>query len=419
MADEKSPFPGASGPSERRRPAPTIDLKATEVASDPPPGSAPLREAAEQQEPPPQESASASASAAARRAEFVRRSRAFWPVIGAGIAGAVLTLAIVGLVWLATGRDDQTAIEARIAKLERELADLAKQPASPNPDLVARLQKLETQVGTLAAAPARPGDPGLAGRVTTIDGEIRSLRDMTEALSGRTQDIAAGVADARRRADANAAALAELAQKPAPPTSPAADSGDTSAMLSALMDRVAALEARPSGADDHAARTALVAATLAAAVERGASFTAELKAAQTAGGKALAPLEPFAASGLPSPNALARELAGLEPELLAATEPPRASGGYLEKLKANAGKLFDVQPVDQAPAGDEPGAIVVRAEFKASHGDFDGALTDLGKLPAPARAMAQPWIEKAQARMAALAASRKFAADALAALGGP
>ena len=40
-------------------------------------------------------------------------------------------------------------------------------------------------------------------------------------------------------------------------------------------------------------------------------------------------------------------------------------------------------------------------------------------LPDGARSAAEPWIKKAQAREAAIAASRRVAADALAALGRP
>jgi len=40
-------------------------------------------------------------------------------------------------------------------------------------------------------------------------------------------------------------------------------------------------------------------------------------------------------------------------------------------------------------------------------------------LPDPARTLAAPWVKKAEAREAAIAASRRIAADALAALGKP
>jgi hypothetical protein len=53
----------------------------------------------------------------------------------------------------------------------------------------------------------------------------------------------------------------------------------------------------------------------------------------------------------------------------------------------------------------------------ALQADLPGAIKELAKLPAPARAAAQAWIAKAQARLAAIAASRRFAADAFAALG--
>jgi hypothetical protein len=419
MQDEPKPSSGKPGQPERRRPAPTIDLKATEIASDPPPDAAAEPEqppAPERPKPPPQDGANPDAS----RAERPRLAFPFWLPIGAGIAGAALTLAVAGLVMLATRDSDPGAVEQRIASLERRTADLSSRPAAPNPDLAARLQKLEAQVGALSTSPAvSAGDPALASRLAGIEAELHSLHDMAEALSGRTEDLAAGVADVRKRADANAAALAELAQKPAPSAKPDESPDVMAAMLAELADRVGALESRTPAAADRAARTAAAAGALAAAVERGAPFAAELKAAQAQASdpKLLAPLEPFAAAGLPSPSVLARELAALEPQLLAAEPAPAGQGGYLEKLKANASRL--IQFGDQAPSGDEPSAVVVRAEFKVSHGEVSEALADLAKLPAPAREKVKPWIEKAEARMAALAASRKFTADSLAALGRP
>jgi hypothetical protein len=75
-----------------------------------------------------------------------------------------------------------------------------------------------------------------------------------------------------------------------------------------------------------------------------------------------------------------------------------------------------VRPAEEI-AGADPAAVVSRAEAKAARADLAGALAELGELPAAARAPAEPWIKKAQARAAALEASRRLAADALAALG--
>src|SRR5262245_47738271 len=128
------------------------------------------------------------------------------------------------------------------------------------------------------------------------------------------------------------------------------------------------------------------------------------------------PLEPYAASGLPSAATLSRELMGLLGTLAQASGTTPRDGGFLERLQANAERLVRIRPLDEPP-GDDPAAVLVRIEQRASQADLPGALAELAKLPAPARAAAQAWIAKAQARLAAVAASRRFAADAFAALG--
>ena len=91
-------------------------------------------------------------------------------------------------------------------------------------------------------------------------------------------------------------------------------------------------------------------------------------------------------------------------------------GGFLERLQANAGKLVRIRPVD-APPGDDPSAVLARLEIDAVKADIAAALADLGKLADATRAPAQDWINKANARQAALAAARQYAADTARALG--
>ena len=209
-------------------------------------------------------------------------------------------------------------------------------------------------------------------------------------------------------------------------SAPAIERGE----LDALVNRVAAVEraaksveaelAKRSAAasQDQAVRLAVAAAALTTAVERGEPFAAELAAV-----KALAPapellaaLDGFAASGVPAPAALARELAALVPALNAAAGAPPRNGGLLDRLAANAEKLVRIRPLEDAP-GSDPAAIVARIEVKAARADLAGALAELSQLPANVRAPAEPWIKQAQARAAAVAASRRVAADALAGLG--
>src|SRR5260221_4811596 len=99
MADETLPPPGASGQPERRRPAPTIDLKATEVASAPAAASATGPESVpppEQPSPDPDTAAKMPPQSAVHRLLSGLVAAVSWPLVGAGLAGAILTL---GIVW--------------------------------------------------------------------------------------------------------------------------------------------------------------------------------------------------------------------------------------------------------------------------------------------------------------------------------
>ena len=105
----------------------------------------------------------------------------------------------------------------------------------------------------------------------------------------------------------------------------------------------------------------------------------------------------------------------LLPALAKAAGTPPREGGFLDRLAANAEKLVRVRPIEEI--GRRSGAILARIEVRAAQADVAGALAELAKLPAPVREGAAPWIAKVEARNAALASSRRLAADAFAALG--
>jgi hypothetical protein len=427
MADEQRPASGAEAPPgqpARRRPGATIDLTATEVTSEAAAANADADSRTDAEdpghEPSPEEPAADARAASSGSAPPGRlRSGIPWTVLGAAALGVVLTVVVAAIAGLSPGRDDAVvALDTRLARLEQQLRDLADRPAvgtldaTPIDDsslktLADRLARLE-----VAAATARPtGDPALANRVNAMAAELKTLSDTVAALG--------------RRADANAAALAAAAQQATPAGPPQVERGE----IEALGNRVAAVERsaktieselskRPGEAADRSLRLAVVADALRAAVERGEPFAAQLAAAKAlaADPKALAPLEPFAAAGVPSAAALARELAGLTPALLQAAGSAPRDGSFLEKLQANAEKIVRIRPLDDVP-GDDPAAIITRIDVRAARSDVAGALAELARLPATARAPAASWIAKAEARMAAIEASRALAADALAALG--
>ena len=402
---EGAPQPSPEGPRRKRRAAPTIDLTAMEVSPaqqaaappqpDPPPAT---------DEPPPEPADTASAEPPP-----APTGRSFGAAALAGAAaglGAALLLLLglwfAGLLPLQQSTKTTAVPEALDALTQRVRA------------LEAAIKKLPT------------GDAGLAGRLTAAENAMKSLGVALAALSHRSDDIAATVNQARDRADAAAKAVADLQEAMKTSTAMGASRAD----VEALDKRIAVLESAAQSAQadigkiaakgsgsDRAARLALSAAVLRDAAAAGAPFADELAAVKQLGGgdTALAPLAPFAATGVPTAQTLAQELRALLPAMVKISGASAPQGGFLERLQANAGKLVRVRPVD-APKGDDASAVLARLEIDASKADIAAALADLGKLDGATRAPAQAWIEKAQARQAALDAARKYAAETARAL---
>jgi len=389
MAD-KPPDP-AEGARSRKRPAPTIDLKATEIPGEPQAAPAQESAAAPEQSEPDQESGS---------------WQWLWPapqingqMMAAGFAGAaIMTVALI-ILWFAG------LVPARYDGSSTDSASLTA---------------LNERVGRVESATAKtPNDSSISEHLSAADNAMRSLGIALTALTKRSDEIATSAADARTRAAASEKALTEL-RNSVQDLSKNTSAGLSPAEVDTVQKRLTALEQAVKNATvDNQARLALSAAALRDAVAGGAPFSTELDQAKSLGAdeKTLSALAPLAATGVSSAAVLAQELHTLVPALLKASGVADApAGGFLERLQANASKLVRVRPVD-APAGDDASAVLARIEVEAAHADISGALADLGKLSEQARAPAQAWIAKARARQASLLAARQLAADTARALG--
>jgi len=415
-----------------RRP-PTIELKATEVGE---PDSTPQAGAGGPADSPPPGSSGPTPGSQPIAASAGRLK---WHVAGA-ILGAVAMAVILAGLWFA-GFVPSREVAAPAPPAAPETS-AATQPAPNNvADIAARLDKLERTIA------AQRTEPALTNRTAAVEAQTKALSDSVAALSHRLDDIAATSQSAEKAADA-AQAVAEAAKTASEKTnqnvSQAASEAASQAAsqvasqtnvqnsdLDALESRIAALEsaakafaenaARPAeGANDQAARLTIAAEALHAAVERGAPYQAELAAVQSLGvaPSATAPLEPFAATGVPGAAVLAHELATLTPDLRRASDAASGASTFLQRLEANAQHLVRVTPID-APAGNEPSAVMARIEADAARADIAAALTDVAALPDSAKPLAAGWVEKAKARAAAIAAARQIAAGALAGLSKP
>ncbi|MEJ2624607.1 MAG: hypothetical protein P8Z80_08740 [Pseudolabrys sp.] len=453
MADKRKPPELGGGPS-RKRAAPTIDLKATEVPPDPV-EEAPVAAAAPAA--PPEEPVKPEPESEPKRAAPPPppplRSGLGAGVVG-GVIGAVIVAAIGGGLWFAGYMPSSST---QPSDLPRRLATLEKQVQAPQNRLASkvdtaaldktmatlsqRVSKLEGEIGNLP-----PGDKAATQKLAALEATVKSLNDTVSALGKRADTIAATAKQAQQDAAAAQKDIGTLKQSV---QSVASAQGQTTSVAAgafdALRKKVAALETvldvargklgdeiknvrgdvtntqkqvAQATAGERATRLALSATALRNAVMSGAPYAAELAQAKVLGAdaKALAPLARFASSGLPSRNELANELIKLVPTMRKIGGAKKPSGDFLARLQANAEKLVRITPVE-APSGNDPSDVLARIEAGAAHADIANALSDLAKLPDDVRTPAKGWIAKAKARQAALAAARNVAAHAARALG--
>jgi len=386
--------------SSPRRRSPTIDLTAKEVEPETPSST--------------QESAADAAEDRTTHKEppgepnhsnFLARVSPY--AVGA-LVGAVVLGAIMAGFWMVGVFPPQQTAAAPGAQ-GAKVASTA--------EISSRLDKIQQELQAPRA------DQALAARVAAAEAQTKSLGDSLAALGRRLDEVAAASQSALAQAKTAAAAATDAMKN-------ATRTGVEQSDIDAINNRIAALEStmkslstdaqRTSSADDRAARLAVAAEALRAAVDRGAPYQAELALAQALGADqtATAPLEPFAADGLPNAAALAHEFALLTPSLLQASGAAPRESSFLGNLEAHAQKLVRITPIE-APAGDDPASVIARINIDAARGDIAAALAGIARLSESARALAASWVKKAEAREAASAASRRIAADALAAIGRP
>ena len=398
MADDKPEDAGLTPDSGRaKRAPPTIDLEATEVSTQPqqPAGEASSEpQTAEPDATPPEPEPAPERVEAEAAVPPPPGSPPVSPWVIAPLSGAVAAALVIAVGWML----GWPAVQAPPA---------APQVTAATVDaLSSRVASVEAKVGKPASPAA---DPATTARVDALEKSVGGLRNDIAAL--------------RTQSDKLGAALSEM--KSAPREAAAAPD------LSDVNDRIAQLErtikadraqlaqqgekiADAKSTDDKALRRVVAAALLDVSVRHNDPYSAQLAAAKSLapGSDALKPLEPFASAGVPSPVTLCRDLLTIVPKLSPPAEPPASGTGIVDRLQAGAAKLVRIERTDAI--GNDRSAIVTRVTAAALRNDFNEARRELKILPEAEREPAKAWLDKTDAREAALAASRKFADDAMA-----
>ncbi|WP_092027808.1 hypothetical protein [Bradyrhizobium sp. OK095] len=394
-------MPPESGRAKRT--PPTIDLEATEVSTQPQdvagePAAQPSVEQAAHDQATVEETKAEEARPEAQPAEEQApvASAAVSPWVIAPFSGAAAAAVVIAVGWAlgwpavqappASPQVTSAAVEA----LSGRVAAVEAKAGKPTADqaMVARLDALEKSVGTLR-------------------GDIANLRAQSDKTAGALNDAKSTPRDAV--ASPGLAALDDrLSQLERASTTARAE-------LAQQGEKIADAKVM----DDKPLRHVVAATLLDVAVRHNDPYAAQLSAARSLAAKpeVLKPLDSFAAAGIPTPVALSRELLNIVPKLSPPAEAQTSGTGIVERLQAGASKLVRIERTDGV--GNDRGAIVARITAAALRNDFVEARRELKTLSETDRAPAQAWLDKADARDAALAASRKFADDAMASLARP
>jgi hypothetical protein len=271
---------------------------------------------------------------------------------------------------------DSSSVNNAIAQLSSRLSQQETKPQQPSVDLAPlneRSAKLETATGALR-------------------GEIAEVKKLIEA------------------------------QAKAPATATAADVASVNRRLAQIEERVGVLaalpkpEPKPEPKPDTSSAEVVALGALRDAFTAGAAFQNELNSVRGLSKEraaALAPLQSFAANGLPTVAALAKQFEAVAGRML--NPPPPPDSGVLTRLWSNAGKLVEVRPVGE-PQGSDTGAVVARMEAKLARGDLAGALDESKALPAAVRDSGKDWFLAAERRRDAEALIKREINAALAAI---
>lgn len=396
MADDKPEDAGLASESGRaRRTPPTIDLEATEVSTQP-------QQAGEAETQPEPAKAEAESEPVKAEAEPERSednaavppapvSAPVSPWVIAPLSGAVAAALVIAVGWML----GWPAVQAP--------------PAAPQVTTAA-VDALSGRVASVEAKVSKPvADPTAAARVDALEKSVTGLRSDIAAVRAQSDKLASTVEAVKAAPGAAAAApdftavnerIAQLEKTIKASRAELAQQGEKIA------------DAKP--ADDKPLRRVVAASLLDVAVRHGDGYAAQLAAARAfaADPAALKPLDTFAASGVPSPVMLTRELLNIVPKLSPPAEAQTSGTGIVDRLQAGAAKLVRIERTDAV--GNDRGAIVARVTAAALRNDFNEARRELKTLPETDREPAKAWLDKTDARDAALAASRKFADEAMA-----
>lgn len=302
-------------------------------------------------------------------------------LVGAAIIGGLLGLG--GAYGLAVTGNWPTqplppaAVDPQVATLSKAIPELETVTQTTQSELARANQRL---AALESATPPAATEAIAAPDTAAIEAAIAGLTERLDALSGAPQATADNAAlDSLR---------GELASLTSRLNEVAARVGTGEASLKTLESTVAttsaALAQQPSDIG-AVLQLPLILSGLETAFASGRPYETELAALRAGLPKASVPtvIANAAASGLPRPDAIARQFADVVPAMLAGRPVDPNAGWQAGALDWFAGAIA-LQPSGEI-AGDSPDAVLSRAKAAVDRRDFTAAQTLIAGLPAAMR----------------------------------
>ena len=267
----------------------------------------------------------------------------------------------------AIDQPDLGPVNEQLASVQAELSSLktdSKSQQARLEDIEAHLNPLNTRLDELEKRPMTEGASDTA--VAAYDRELAALREATAAQRAEVEKMI----DEARATEAAARALEQSA----------------------------------ASAARHAQNQATV-TRLYAALDNGAAYAAILAELEAADIAVPDVLNASANDGITTLTALNDAFPISARSALSAARAEDGSGGGLVGFLQRQTGARSVQPRD----GDDPDAILSRAEAAVTDGDLAKALEEIATLPDAARAAMQDWVDISTTRLAALKAAEELA----------
>jgi hypothetical protein len=444
------PFGDQLNPGSGKRPAPTIEGTATEVSIDAAPGETGSPDpAVEAEKPDPEGPEPKHGPKKPPPRTSPIELKGFFTHLAAGLLGGLIGVVALALFWNKlpvrnAAAPDLTLVNSRLAKLEsapppagdtaalgaldarvKTLEDRKVETPPDLSDLTSRVTRLEESINALAETAKEGGSvPDAAALDAKIgDLEQRLQGKIDSALAAQQGESTTELKDLQKEVEALKAKLGALAEAHL-----AGDTSDLAPQLTTLDQRIAKLEATlpelstaidRSSASAKSGAAAIAFANLRNAVAAGRPYAAELAALKSLipDSGDLGALPSHAETGIPTVAALASDLTKLA-ETSAAPPPAPAQTSILDSMMASAKSAISIRRIGADATGDEPAAVLARAEAALNQGDLAAAIKEVESLPAQERDPFAGWRADAQARASANDTLSKLESTVLVSLGG-